>query len=122
MRSGSSLLGLSSTATTAHTRTHTQSSTHLAQVLFRSLNRLLMDTAAHEYLFCLEMWVEEGVYRCVGGCRGNARRAQRSARPAAFSPARLCMQLCCVLGQRAGAGVLPDRRLPRGCTRAARRG
>ena len=33
------------------------------QVLFRSLHRLLMDTAAHEYLFCLELWGEEGPYR-----------------------------------------------------------
>ncbi|KAL4424816.1 hypothetical protein ABPG77_011066, partial [Micractinium sp. CCAP 211/92] len=33
------------------------------EVLFRSLHRLLMDTAAHEYLFCLEMWGEEGAYR-----------------------------------------------------------
>ena len=35
------------------------------QVLFRSLHRLLMDTAAHEYLFCLELWGgdQEGAYR-----------------------------------------------------------
>ncbi|PRW32567.1 vacuolar sorting-associated 52 A isoform A [Chlorella sorokiniana] len=33
------------------------------EVLFRSLHRLLMDTAAHEYLFCQEMWGEEGAYR-----------------------------------------------------------
>lgn len=35
------------------------------QVLFRSLHRLLMDTAAHEYLFCLEMWGDESTYRCA---------------------------------------------------------
>lgn len=28
--------------------------------LFRSLSKLLMDTAAHEYLFCLEFWGEDG--------------------------------------------------------------
>lgn len=33
------------------------------EVLFRSLNRLLMDTAAHEYLVCLELWGEESTYR-----------------------------------------------------------
>ncbi|KAL4421397.1 hypothetical protein ABPG75_010688 [Micractinium tetrahymenae] len=33
------------------------------EVLFRSLHRLLMDTAAHEYLFCLEMWGDESAYR-----------------------------------------------------------
>lgn len=33
------------------------------EVLFRSLHRLLMDTAAHEYLFCLDMWGQEAAYR-----------------------------------------------------------
>lgn len=31
-------------------------------MLFRSLQKLLMDTAAHEYLFCCDFWGEDGVY------------------------------------------------------------
>jgi vacuolar protein sorting-associated protein 52 len=30
------------------------------EVLFRSLSKLLMDTSAHEYLFCMEFWASDG--------------------------------------------------------------
>ncbi|GAB4822229.1 hypothetical protein N2152v2_009275 [Parachlorella kessleri] len=33
------------------------------EVLFRSLQKLLMDTAAHEYLFCCDFWGEDSVYQ-----------------------------------------------------------
>ena len=32
-------------------------------MLFRSLQKLLMDTAAHEYLFCCDFWGEDSVYQ-----------------------------------------------------------
>ncbi len=32
------------------------------QVLFRSLNKLLMDTATSEYLFCLEFFQDQAVF------------------------------------------------------------
>ncbi|KFM27500.1 Vacuolar protein sorting-associated protein 52-like protein [Auxenochlorella protothecoides] len=35
------------------------------EVLFRSVNKLLMDTAAHEYLFCAEFWGDAGVYAAL---------------------------------------------------------
>lgn len=35
------------------------------EVLFRSVNKLLMDTAAHEYLFCSEFWGDAGVYHAL---------------------------------------------------------
>lgn len=32
------------------------------QVLFRSVNKLLMDTATTEYLFCCDFFQEDGVF------------------------------------------------------------
>lgn len=33
-----------------------------AQVVFRSIHKLLMDTSTSEYLFCLEFFKDEGIY------------------------------------------------------------
>lgn len=35
---------------------------HILQVLFRSVNKLLMDTSTSEYLFCIDFFQEDSIY------------------------------------------------------------
>jgi hypothetical protein len=34
-----------------------------AQVIFRNVHKLLVDTATSEYLFCLDFWEDESVFQ-----------------------------------------------------------
>lgn len=73
---------LSSSGTTATTTTTTTTTTatpcpthnlhttttaplYVAQVVFRSLHRLLADTASSEFLFAVDFWGDESVYRAA---------------------------------------------------------
>ena len=35
----------------------------VAQVIFRNVHKLLVDTATSEYLFCLDFWEDESIFQ-----------------------------------------------------------
>ena len=37
------------------------------QVIFRNVHKLLVDTASSEFLFCLDFWEDEGVFKELFG-------------------------------------------------------
>ncbi|EFN54603.1 hypothetical protein CHLNCDRAFT_35889 [Chlorella variabilis] len=84
------------------------------QVLFRSLHRLLMDTAAHEYLFCLDMWGQEAAYRRVQP-GPHLQRSSASAAPAPLAARLLADPLAIMLMiriNRENSLAMSRRRLP----------
>jgi hypothetical protein len=44
---------------------HAHHHTHHAQVIFRNIHKLLLDTATSEFFFCLDFFEDEGVFRDV---------------------------------------------------------
>lgn len=38
-----------------------------AQLIFRNVHKLLVDTASSEFLFCLDFWEDEGVFKELFG-------------------------------------------------------
>lgn len=36
-------------------------------MIFRNVHKLLVDTASSEFLFCLDFWEDEGVFRELAG-------------------------------------------------------
>jgi vacuolar protein sorting-associated protein 52 len=50
-----------------------------AQVLFRSVNKLLMDTATSEYLFCADFFGEDAVFHELFGPTLSAVEAHLSS-------------------------------------------
>jgi hypothetical protein len=88
---------------------HTPPRACFAQVIFRNVHQLLLDTASAEFLFCLDWWGDEGVWRelappVVGAVEGDLAQ-QLQVRSRAHVWAHVRLHLCvCVGGWGWGAG------------------